>query len=217
VVDEAIPGNNLAVKDQVDFYLKKGDVAGAEAALDKGTKAWQNLGVDRKATDLARAERDAGQLPKGMTYVQRAQQIKEQLMQGGKPAWTPLDRQPVPSVNEIRARVQAEATAPKPGSAADTADDRAIQQEMNWNLERHGWSAESEARREFIARNSTGMTKGELTKQFQAQNVKPNAAVAGSAGPAAGSGSATAGPSSDELIDLMQKSLDQVRGRKKGK
>ena len=44
-------------------------------------------------------------------------------------------------------------------------EDRGIQQEMNWGLERHGYSAESEARREFIVRNSTGVTKGQLVKQ----------------------------------------------------
>jgi hypothetical protein len=38
-----------------------------------------DFSIDREATEMARAERDAGKLPKGTSYVQRAQQIKEQL------------------------------------------------------------------------------------------------------------------------------------------
>jgi hypothetical protein len=141
-------------------------------------------------------------------YLQRGDvaNAEKSLDAGAKqanPAWQPLDRQPVPSTNEIRARIQAEAKIPPAGGAADNLDTHALQQEMNWNLERHGWSAESEARREFIARNSTGMTKGELGKRF--------AAGSGKSAPAA----APATP--DDLTEVLQKSLDAVRARSKGK
>lgn len=119
------------------------------------------------------------------------------------PAWQPLDRQPVPSTNDIRDRIQAEAKLPPAGSAADNADTHALQQEMNWNLERHGWSAESEARREFIARNSTGMTKGELAKRY--------ATGSGKSAPAA----APATP--DDLTEVLQKSLEAVQAKKLAK
>lgn len=84
----------------------------------------------------------------------------------------------VPSVQNIRendAMVRAAEAQPnlKIDAATDAIEDRATQQEMNWNLEQHGYRAESEARREFIARNSTGMTKGELTRRLNAQ--KPGA------------------------------------------
>ena len=41
---------------------------------------WANLAKDKQAMEMAAAERDAGKLPEGMSYVQRAQQLKEQLM-----------------------------------------------------------------------------------------------------------------------------------------
>jgi hypothetical protein len=88
---------------------------------------------------------------------------------------------PVPSVQNIRENLamarEAEASTPEAVQAgkaperpfkritADTREDNAIQQEMNWDLEKHGWRVASEARREFIARNSTGVTKGQLIEQ----------------------------------------------------
>jgi hypothetical protein len=201
VVDQMIPGKNTAVKAKVDFYLQKGDVANAETALDHGAKAWKNLEIDRQAQAQAAQELGSTSDPR---FLGRAQQIKQQMMaQAGTdaPHWTPLDRQPVPSTNEIRARVQREAAAPKPGSYADVKEDNQILDSMRANLQRHGWSAESEARREFIARNSTGMTKGELGRRF--------AAASGKGSPAAGSASATTG----DLTDVLQKSLDAVRAR----
>lgn len=73
----------------------------------------------------------------------------------------PPDR-PAPAGNteEIRA-AQPEARKLR---LQDTMDDAGVSQEMNANLEAHGKAANSEAIREFIARNSTGTTKGELVK-----------------------------------------------------
>jgi hypothetical protein len=141
-------------------------------------------------------------------YLQRGDiaNAEKSLDAGAKqanPAWQPLDRQPVPSTNDIRARIQAEAKIPPAGGAADNLDTHALQQEMNWNRERHGWSAESEARREFIARNSTGVTKGELAKRY--------AAGSGKAAPAA----AAATP--DDLTEVLQKSLEAVQAKKLAK
>lgn len=212
VIDQMVPGKNTAVKSRVDFYLKKGDVAGAESELDKGAKAWKNLEFDRTATKQASAENTAGTLPEGMTVVQRAQQLKEQMMSAAgtsKPAWTALDRQPVPSTNEIRARVQREANAPKPGSRADLIEDKGIDQQWQWHLDRHGWAAESEARREFIARNSTGMTKGELAKRFAAEHSGSAAQPAPAS--AAGSGTAADASAESDLTAILQKSLEQMR------
>jgi len=207
VIDQMVPGKNAAVKSRVDFYLKKGDVAGAESELDKGAKAWKNLGFDREASKQASAENTAGTLPQGTSVVQRAQQLKEQMMSAAgtdKPAWQALDRQPVPSTNDIRARVQREAAAPKPGTRADLMEDKGIDQQWQWHLDRHGWAAESEARREFIARNSTGMTKGELGKRFARGQSGSGAQTAAQPASASGTGA-------DDLVDILQKSLEQAR------
>jgi hypothetical protein len=80
--------------------------------------------------------------------------------------WTPPDRPRItPSVANIRenlAQVKAAEAAPN-RATPDSLEDQALQQEMREDLERHGWAAEAEARREFIARNSTGVTKADLT------------------------------------------------------
>jgi hypothetical protein len=162
VVDTAVPGQNAAVKAKIDFYLRKGDIASAEQALDQGAKA-------------------------------------------ANPDYQPFfrDPRPVPTTNEIRARIQADANAPRAGTRADLMEDKAVDQQWQWHLERHGWSAESEARREFIARNSTGMTKGELAKRFAesrsgsgAQTARAQAAAPGTAA---------------DLTSVLQRSLDAVR------
>lgn len=98
----------------------------------------------------------------------------------------------VPSTMEIRQRVATE-----PGSPADIQETRGIQEQMRDNLQRHQWSAESEARREFIARNSTGYTK---TWGTQAQRDAAHATAM-----AADSG---------DMTDLLEKSLAQVRSQK---
>jgi hypothetical protein len=209
VIDQVVPGKNTAVKSRVEFYLKKGDVAGAEAALDKGAKAWKNLDIDRQAQAQAAQELGSTSDPQ---FLGRSQQLKEQMMSAAgtnKPAWTALDRQPVPSTNEIRARVQREAAAPKPGTRADLMEDKGIDQQWQWHLDRHGWAAESEARREFIARNSTGMTKGELAKRFAARTSGSAAQTA--AGQAAAPGTAAAALPENDLTSILQKSLDAVR------
>src|ERR1017187_6910508 len=67
---------------------------------------------------------------------------------------------------------------------------------MNWDLERHGWAADSEARREFIARNSTGVTKAELTGAVE----KPVRYTKTPGVPSIGITDA------DDLTDILQKS-----------
>ena len=134
VVDQALPKadrlTNLRTKAQVDFALKRGDIAGAESALDSAAK--------------------------------------------DTPNWPPARPNVVPATQNIRETdamtAQAEA-GPRRYGSADAQDDRALSQEMTWDLQKHGYRAESEARREFIARNSTGVTKGELVQA--AQNPQP--------------------------------------------
>jgi hypothetical protein len=134
VIDQALPKadrlTNLRTKAQVDFALKRGDIASAESALDSAAK--------------------------------------------DTPNWPPARPNVVPATQNIRETdamiAQAEA-GPRRYGSADAADDRALSQEMTWDLQKHGYRAESEARREFIARNSTGVTKGELVQA--AQNPQP--------------------------------------------
>lgn len=111
-----------------------------------------------------------------------------------------------PSVQNIRENLaqvrNAEAAPNRP--TPDSMEDRALQQEMNQDLERHGWAAESAARREFIARNSTGVTKSDLTGAAE----KPVKYTKTPALPSPGSGAA------DDLTDLLQKSLDAAKKAK---
>ena len=141
------------------------------------------------------------------------------------PGYTASERPgPVPTVDDIRKAVKSgnyipeKPTAIQPGMSADQLEDHAIQQEMNWNLQRHGWSAESEARREFIARNSTGITKDELITRVGGAPAPetpvkytktPGVKGYGKTPPAQGS-------STEDLTDILQKSLDEARKRQQG-
>jgi hypothetical protein len=123
------------------------------------------------------------------------------LDQGAKqstPSWQPPDRKPVPTVNEIRERVL------KASRDADALDDHGVQQQMNWDLERHGYAAESEARREFIARNSTGVTKSDLVKAAQEASGK-------------GSQVADSATAPQDLTSEWQKNLDHVKKQQAAK
>lgn len=139
----------------------------------------------------------------------------EAALKQANPAWTPKDRLPVPSTDEIRARIQTQNQTPK--GFADLSEDNQILDSMRYDLNRHGWSAESEARREFIARNSTGMTKSELAQQAgmvgsEAKPVKLTKTP--------GVNTAAPGPSlndSQVLMDQMQKTLDAIRQKKQQK
>jgi hypothetical protein len=172
VVNQAIPIENKAANalahDQVEFYLKKGDVAGAEKALDS---------VASKAN----------------------------------PEWGP-ERPPYRgTTNDIRN---------EPKVRADQVEDHAIQQEMNQNLERHGWSAESEARREFIARNSTGVTKGGLNRAFDEAMGKPippekPVKYTKTPGVKARPPEGTIIPGDVDLEDILRKSLDAAKAKRR--
>lgn len=98
--------------------------------------------------------------------IASAEDVLDTAAKTAESKWQPPARpRIVPSVQNIRDRIaQTSAAEAQPNRITpDTMDDAALSQEMNWDLERHGWAAEAEARREFIARNSTGVTKTELT------------------------------------------------------
>lgn len=137
----------------------------------------------------------------------QAQPVQAQPVPAGPtPNWPPAQRPVVPSVQNIRERIaqtqEAENAPNRP--TADTLEDHAIQQEMNQDLERHGWAVDSEARREFIARNSTGMTKAELTGAAE----KPVRYTKTPGVPSIGTGAV------EDLTDLLQKSLDAAKKAK---
>jgi hypothetical protein len=180
VVDAAVPqsnhGANLHTQAQVDFFLKRGDVAGAEQALDSGAKQ-------------------------------------------ANPAWTPPEqRAAVPTTDDIRKAVQTGNYQPQAKqsiasrSRADLLEDQGIQQEMQADLRMHEWSAESEARKEFIARNSTGFSKTEEGGYSGSTHTTPDFYMTRAV---RGKSVQAAGPSSSELIDLLNQSLDQARKQKK--
>lgn len=159
---------------------------------------------ETKASNLLTKSRIDFQLQRG--NVEAAQAI----LDSAKPkSVTPLpvkgEPRIVPSVQNIRendAMVRdAESRPdriPKPGSRADKLEDKAYSQEMNWDLERKGWQAESEARREFIARNSTGATKGSLIEQARQ-----------------GAGQTAEAPASSDLTEILLKSLDLATKKKR--
>ncbi len=121
----------------------------------------------------------------------------------------------LPSVQNIRetnAQVQAAQAAPN-RPTPDSLDDRAMQQEMNWDLERHGWTADAEARREFIAKNSTGVTKSELTGAQEApvRYTKTPGVPSWRGKPASGAPLATPG---EDLLPKLQQMLDAAKKAK---
>lgn len=142
-----------------------------------------------------------------------AEKILDTAAKAANPLYAPPDRPRItPSVANIReniAQVQsAEAQPNRP--TADSMEDRAVNQEWNWDLEKHGWAAESEARREFIARNSTGVTKSDLTGAAE----KP---VKYTKTPGVSSSGSAAGMTPGEVDDLMGKMQQMMEAAKKGK
>lgn len=121
-----------------------------------------------------------------------------------------------PAVQNIRenlAQVQnAEAQPNRPTD--DSLEDRALQQQMNWDLERHGWAADSEARRRAIAGSSTGVTKSDLTGVVE-KPVKYTK-TPGVPSLKSSSGSA-AGMTPGEVDDLMSKMQQMLDAAKKAK
>lgn len=159
IVDQAVPptadkAKNLRVKAEVDFYLKKGSVDKAEAALQKANPEFQPPG-----------------------------RIK--------------------TTNEIRDEIKAQA------QQQDSLETKGIQEAMRNDLERHGQIAESEARKEFIARNSTGVTKSQLVnaaRQALGQEPLPEKPVKFTKTPAP---KPAAIP--DDLTDILKESLAKAK------
>jgi hypothetical protein len=125
--------------------------------------------------------------------VAQAEAVLDSAASRVNPSWEPQRPQIVPAVKNIQDNAamvnQAESLA-NARNPADAMDDRATQQEMNWNLENHGYRAASEAKREFIARNSTGATKGDLVQQ--AKGSQPEG----------------------DLSETWQKALDEIKNKK---
>jgi hypothetical protein len=167
---------------------------GIEALRPKQVAAIVDQAVPEKAANLQTKAQVEFYLKKG--DVPAAEKALDGAASKTNPDWGP-ERAPYRgSTNDIR----SEQPEVRQRSRADLLDDRATQQEMNWNLERHGWQAESEARREFIARNSTGMTKGKLIQQGRV--ATPGAETAGQA------------PASTDLTGLLEKSLEAAKKAK---
>lgn len=146
--------------------------------------------------------------------IQSAEKILDATAKAADPTWYPPTRpRVVPSVQNIReriAQVNAAEAQPNRVNPSDMMDDKALQQEMNWDLERHQWAVEAEARREFIARNSTGVTKAELTGAAE----KPVVYTKTPGVPSPGTG---AGMTPKEVDDLMGKMQQMLESAKKAK
>jgi hypothetical protein len=149
--------------------------------------------------------------------VASAEKVLDTAAKAANPAYTPPDRpRIVPSVQNIRENLaQAQSAQAQPNRpTADSLDDRGLQQEMNWDLQRHGFAAESEARREFIARNSTGVTKSELTGA--AEKPVKYTKTAGVPSPVSGNAAGMTPGEVDDLMGKMQTMLDAARKAKSG-
>lgn len=111
--------------------------------------------------------------------VEGAEQVLDQAAKKANPSYTAPDRpQIVPATQNIRENdalvSSAENASPKQVRGyREAQDDAGVSQEMRANLDTHGYRAESEARREFIARNSTGTTKGEMAQQVTSKTIDP--------------------------------------------
>jgi hypothetical protein len=258
VVNSAIPATNKAAnmqaQAQVDFYLKRGDVASAEKALDTaaakvdpkyappetrplkdqlkdelirlndgkplgrlptkviiGNDTWEmrygefykNGKHLEKTEDIVDATDALGSVDPESHRTTIEGEIVQPKLKAAPPApvarpaqWPPDAPTDRGSTNDIREQLPANVAKRR----ADLLDDQAFQQEMKWDEEHQGLKVESDARKEFIARNSTGMTKGKLIQQ--ARIAKP------------GAGPADEGQAFSDLTDILQKSLEAARKAK---
>jgi hypothetical protein len=183
-----------------------------DAQLRTFTQAAVNKAVPPEGNTLALNKRVQAQVDLHLSQgdVPAAESVLDDVAQAVNPKWQPPDRpRIVPSVQNIRERIaQVNAAEAQPSRITpDAMEDKALQQEMNWDLERHGWAAESEARREFIARNSTGVTKADLTGAAEKPvryTKTPGVSATGSAAPMA--------PTDvDDLMGKMQQMLEAAK------
>jgi hypothetical protein len=176
--------------------------------LQAATKATIDKAIPAEGDTLALNKRVTSQVETHLSQgnVEAAESVLDTAAVKANPKWTPPSRpRIVPSTQNIRETIaqvnDAEAAPNRP--TPDSMEDRALSQEMSQDLERHGWAAESEARREFIARNSTGVTKSDLTGAAE----KPVKYTKTPAVPSPGT-------SADDLTDLLQKSLEAAKRAK---
>lgn len=97
--------------------------------------------------------------------VAGAEKVLDQAGARSTPSYMAPERpEIVPATQNIRENDSLVAGAERSGrrSFQEAQDDAGVAQEMRADLDKHGYKAESEARREFIARNSHGTTKGEM-------------------------------------------------------
>lgn len=129
-----------------------------------------NLGLNKRVQEQVNSHLAQGD-------VAAAESVLDEAAKSVNPKWDPNRPKIVPSVQNIRENLKQvrDAESGPTRVTPDSMDDHALQQEMNWDLEKHGYRAESEARREFIARNSTGITKGDLTAAAQKSAGTPAA------------------------------------------
>jgi hypothetical protein len=166
---QAMEGRGAAKQ---DLESGKTPIRNAAAARAQGTNTPEGVAQDQDF--IAQAKAELGPNASASDILQRAQAKKMAL-----PGYFDLARQVVPSVENIRenlAQTKAAEASAQPGGRPDLMEDKALQQEMNQDLQRHGWRVESEARREFIARNSTGQTKGGLIEAAKSQPAEENLA-----------------------------------------
>jgi hypothetical protein len=164
-----------------------------EAPETGGTKE----GAARDTELFQQAKKELGKDASISQIAQRAQELKT------ASPYTGSESRVVPATQNIRenlAMVKEAEAAPSRmnNSMAERLQDKALSQEMNWDLEKHGYKADSEARREFIARNSTGTTKGELIKQ--ANEARANAPI----------------KITEDLTPALEKSVEYANAKKGG-
>jgi hypothetical protein len=153
--------------------------------------------------------------------------------------WREPDNASAPSVSEeSKAQVERPGYPPglnkRPTDRTEIVSDKAVEDAMRNDLEKQGWRALSQERKEFYANNQPGMAKGDLITNARVEAVRtaaeeqvqkilaesnppvkytktviPKAKVTTTAQPIAEDLN-----SPNRLVDLMQQSIDAVNARK---
>jgi hypothetical protein len=147
--------------------------------------------------------------------VAGAEKVLDTAASKAVPEYQPPARPPYAGDTRTIRYMQPEASKAR---FADVQDDAAVQQQMQQNLTQHGLSAEDEARREFIARNSTDVSKGQLVRD--AGGTVPEHPVKFTKTPGVGSPvpkGTTVPQTSEDMTSQLQKSMDAIKKRKSAK
>lgn len=123
------------------------------------------------------------------------------------------------------AAAETSAIPQRPTSRAEIMDDKAVQQAMQMDLDRHGWRALSEEKQAFYANNAPQLTKLQLianskaqqvmeAAQTQAQQILDEAHRAATTSKAVKSLTTAGAGATVDMSDILQQSIDMINAAK---